>query len=155
MKKILKYIGITLLIFIYIYDTYETQVVKKNKANTLNIEYENAGNILLSDIKNGDAISMRIKVDNKTDKDINFFIDFEEVVNSLSCQECVTYSLTKNNKSVSLYSGYFPTSNVLLNTGDVVSKNTSEEYDFIVRIANIDEIDKGKNLQTRIKFVQQ
>ena len=31
MKKILKYIGITLLIFIFIYDTYETQVVKKNK----------------------------------------------------------------------------------------------------------------------------
>ena len=51
MKKILKYIGITLLIFIFIYDTYETQVVKKNKSNTLNIEYENAGNILLSDIK--------------------------------------------------------------------------------------------------------
>ena len=98
MKKILKYIGITLLIFIFIYDTYETQVVKKNKSNTLNIEYENAGNILLSDIKNGDAISMRIKVDNRTDKDINFFIDFEEVVNSLSCQECVTYSLTKKNQ---------------------------------------------------------
>ncbi len=155
MKKAVKIILIGLFLMILIYDTYQIHFKEKDTPSEhLNIEYENGGNILLQDIKENDGISMKIKVKNKTDHNVNFTISFLDVVNDLVDPSKVTYSITKEENRIEIHSDTFPQENTMLQEGDLIEQNAECDYILTIRIEDINELDQGKDIQARIQFLE-
>src|SRR5574344_721704 len=101
-RKVLKYTMYVAAIGILIFDTYRTHFAPKNttKPTNLNVYYENGGNILLLDIKDGSSTSLSINVKNKTDHVIYYQLKFSDVVNELSYNKSATYTLSKEDGTV-------------------------------------------------------
>ena len=142
---------------ILIYDTYDTHFAKHNEEykNDLTIIYENAGNLLLSNIGEGNTTSLRIRVKNETNVAKKYRLRFAEVYNNVYFKDSITYSLSRNNKTVEVSSGIFPSETTTLYDGDTI--NVGEEIDYVitVRVHNLDELDKGKNIQSRIMLEEE
>ena len=156
MKKNRKRLWFVLLIGlavgILIYDTYSHHFSNHAsiKKESLTVEYENAGNLLLSNIREGSTTSLHIKVKNETDEAKDFQLKFIEVYNELYSKEQVTYSFSRDNRSVEISSEVFPSETTTMYDGDVIKPGEIVDYVLTVKVHNLDEIDIGKNVQARI-----
>lgn len=154
-KKVVKITLIVLLLSIFIYDTYQVQFVKKHKKddNTLSVEYENAGNLLLRDIHEGNTTSLKITVKNNSDSAKSFLFSFDEVVNNTLNTSEIYYFITRDDGNVLLFSGEYPKSNVVLDVGDNIEGHETVNYVVSVSALKLDEKDINKNIQSRIKLI--
>ena len=93
---------ICLAIGILIYDTYSHHFSHhaNSKKENLTVEYENAGNLLLSNIREGSGTSLHIKVKNETTEAKEYQLKFSEVYNEVSFKESITYSFSRENKTI-------------------------------------------------------
>ncbi len=151
-KKIWLFLLGIVAIGILIYDTYNMHFSNhaSTKKENLTIAYENAGNLLLSDIHEGSTTSLRITVQNETDEEKSYQIRFIEVYNELYFKDSVTYSFSKENKTVEISSETFPSEPTTMYDGDKISPGESIDYILTVRVHNLDELDIGKYIQARI-----
>ena len=151
-KKFFKVLFIVLFALIFIYDTYQIHFAKSNSKSPehLTVTYENAGNILLQNIQNGTSISMKISVKNDTDHDISFELSFLEVINELEDPTKVTYTLTKEDGNIEIYSDTFPKESVFLSEGDTIEKGSTIDYILTIRVNDLIPNDLGKSLQARV-----
>ena len=97
-KKIWLFLLGIVAIGILIYDTYNMHFSNhaSTKKENLTIAYENAGNLLLSDIHEGSTTSLRITVQNESDEEKSYQIRFIEVYNELAKDFMITYDETGN-----------------------------------------------------------
>ena len=154
-KKVIKIILIVFLLCIFIYDTYQVQFVKKDKNNdnTLSVEYENAGNLLLSDIHEGYTTSLKISVKNNSDNIKSFLFSFDEVVNDTFSNSEIYYYITRNEGNIVLFSGEFPKSNVVLDLGNGIEAYETVNFVVSIRVLKLDDKDINKSIQSRIKLI--
>ena len=154
-KKVIKIILIVFLLCIFIYDTYQVQFVKKDKNNdnTLSVEYENAGNLLLSDIHEGYTTSLKISVKNNSDNIKSFLFSFDEVVNDTFSNSEMYYYITRNEGNIVLFSGEFPKSNVVLDLGNGIEAYETVNFVVSIRVLKLDDKDINKSIQSRIKLI--
>lgn len=151
-NKIWLFLVIFLAIVILVYDTYNQHFANKNNFNkeNLTVEYENAGNILLSNLKDGMSTSLHIKVKNETNTAKKYQLKFIEVYNDLVYKENVTYSFSKDNSTVEISSEVFPDSIKTMYDGDEIDPGETVDYVLTVKAHELNEIDFGKSLQARI-----
>ena len=143
---------ICLAIGILIYDTYSHHFSHhaNSKKENLTVEYENAGNLLLSNIREGSGTSLHIKVKNETTEAKEYQLKFSEVYNEVSFKESITYSFSRENKTIEISSEIFPSETTTIYDGEVIKPGEIVDYVLTVKVHNIDEIDVGKNIQARI-----
>lgn len=151
-KKIWIFLVILLAAIILVYDTYNQHFAKdSNKVQeNLNVEYENAGNILLSNLKNDMTTSLHIKVKNETNETKKYQLKFIEVYNELVFKDSVTYSFSKDNGSIEISSEAFPDVNKTIYDGDEINASETIDYVLTVKTHELNEIDFGKSIQARI-----
>ena len=151
-KKLWGILFLSLAICIFVYDTYSyhfSDHASKKKEN-LTVEYENAGNLLLSNIREGSTTSLHIKVKNETDESKDYQLKFIEVYNELYSKDQVTYSFSRDNKSVEISSAVFPSDTTTIYDGELINPGEVVDYVLTVVVHNLNELDIGKNLQARI-----
>jgi len=155
-KKIICLIFLGIALFILGYDTYQLHFAnhKRIGAEHLSVEYENAGNLLLSNIQSGNSTSLRVHIKNETDRVIRYQISFEDVQNDLNLPNEIVYTFSKDSGQVEIQSGVFPTKDITLLEGDEVEPNEDVDYILTVRVRNLDASDFGKNIQARIKIIE-
>ncbi len=152
-KKIGLTIAIIAFAFILIYDTYNKNFVQhEEEKTTLTVIYENTGNLILRNIHDGSSTSLRIRVKNETNMDKKYQLKFKEVYNPVEKKESITYSFSKENKSIELSSRIFPSEDITMYDGEVIHPGDALDYVFTVIVSDIDENDIGKSVQARIEL---
>lgn len=151
-KRLWIILWICLAIGILVYDTYLHHFSHhaNQKKENLTVEYENAGNLLLSNIREGSTTSLHIKVKNETDEEKDYQLKFIEVYNELYFKDQITYSFSRDNKSVEISSEVFPSETTTMYDGEIIKPGEIVDYVLTVKVHNLDEIDIGKNVQARI-----
>ena len=157
MKKYLKpkYIIIFLFLLIFIYDTYNLHVVKKDKKTTddITVEYENAGNLMINNVVGNETTSIKVHVKNETDNPTKISFGFFEVINPLN--NLVYYSVTRDNNTVLMYQDTLFNGDFYLNNADNLNPKEDVDYVFTISIKDIDASYIHKNVQTRIKVIEE
>ncbi len=143
---------ILVAVSILIYDTYSHHFSDhaNRKKESLTVEYENAGNLLLSNIHEGSTTSLHIKVKNETDEVKDYQLKFTEVFNELYSKEQITYSFSRDNKSVEISSEVFPSETTTIYDGEIINPGETVDYVLTLKVHNLNELDLGKNIQARI-----
>ena len=151
-KRLWIILWICLAMGILVYDTYLHHFSHhaNQKKENLTVEYENAGNLLLSNIREGSTTSLHIKVKNETDEAKDYQLKFIEVYNELYFKDQITYSFSRDNKSVEISSEVFPSETTTMYDGEIIKPGEIVDYVLTVKAHNIDKIDMGKNIQARI-----
>ena len=165
MKKHIKLIGIiTLLLIIIISGTYAFYSGRVNKSGDvtalfaskkLSVSFQDGPEIVLDGALPGQKVLKTFSVTNTGNTTVTYHLEFIDVINELTRNSDLVYTLTSTNDGAELSETIFPSEDGTFASNIEIPANTTQEYTMLIEYKNLDEnqsIDMNSHIHATIQI---